>query len=171
MPEHPCDLLRRRWFLAFLGLAVLVTPAVVSRTPYVQAQDKPPYKDASLPVDVRVSDLLARMTLVEKIAQLVGIWDQTAKVQDAKGVFDAAKAKDVLGNGLGQASRPSEVKGANPGRREPREQATFTPRAFAMGIESATHRFPSGSDLSQLRWRTSRHKEAMGRPTRFDSSR
>jgi beta-glucosidase len=126
MPAHPCDLLRRRWLLALLGLAGLVVPAVIGQTPHVQAQDKPPYKDARLPVDVRVSDLLARMTAAEKIAQLVGIWDQTAKVQDASGTFDAAKARDVLGNGLGQSSRPSEVKGANPGRREPRQQAIFT---------------------------------------------
>ena len=35
-----------------------------------------PYKDAALAIDARVEDLLARMTLDEKIAQLGGLWSR-----------------------------------------------------------------------------------------------
>ena len=35
-----------------------------------ESKDLPPYKDASLPVETRIEDLLSRMTLDEKIAQL-----------------------------------------------------------------------------------------------------
>jgi beta-glucosidase len=40
------------------------------------AADTPRYRDASLPVDERVKDLLGRMTLEEKIAQGVGLLEQ-----------------------------------------------------------------------------------------------
>ena len=54
----------------------------------------PSYKNASLPAAVRVKDLLARMPLEEKAAQMVGIWQEKAtKLLDAEGDFDFAKAK------------------------------------------------------------------------------
>ena len=46
---------------------------------------QPRYKDSSQPVDVRVEDLLGRMTLDEKIAQLGCLWS-TALV--SQGAFD-----------------------------------------------------------------------------------
>eukprot|EP01079_Euglenida_sp_SAG-EU17-18_P002630 gene2630-3320_t len=48
---------------------VLVAPAMV----YAGLQDidtQPPYRDPNRPVDERVDDLLARMTINEKVAQL-----------------------------------------------------------------------------------------------------
>ncbi len=93
-------------------------------TSVMHAQDRPPYRDASRPVEARIADLLSRMTLEEKVAQLEGIWTQTAKIQDAEGRFDPAGAKALLGHGLGEVSRPSEVAGA-PRRRSPREHAEF----------------------------------------------
>ncbi len=47
-----------------------------------------PYKDASLPIEQRVADLLSRMTLEEKVAQIYQIWvipnvpESPAKVKD-----------------------------------------------------------------------------------------
>ncbi len=46
--------------------AVLVVLGVVMGTLAVIAQPLPPYKDASLPIERRVADLLARMSLEEK---------------------------------------------------------------------------------------------------------
>ena len=56
-------------------LAVLATLAVIlgatrSGAPTAQAQAPPAYRDASLPIDQRVSDLLSRMTLKEKVGQM-----------------------------------------------------------------------------------------------------
>jgi beta-glucosidase len=39
------------------------------------AQTALPYRDAKLPVEQRIADLLSRMTLEEKIAQLEGAWE------------------------------------------------------------------------------------------------
>jgi beta-glucosidase len=91
-----------------------------------EAQETPAYRDAKAPVEQRVADLLARMTLEEKVAQLVGTWQNKSfigatnpRIVDEKGVFDAAQAGVLLKHGLGEMSRPSENRG-------PREMAEFT---------------------------------------------
>jgi len=58
-----------------------------------------PYRDASLPVRKRVEDLLGRMTIEEKCAQLMGLWN--GGVEDFKPeIFsDPAKMKEIFGNG------------------------------------------------------------------------
>ncbi len=73
---------------------------------------KPPYRDASLAAAKRVKDLLSRMTLEEKAAQMVCIWRGKAEtLVDAKGDFDPRKAKEAFGHGqgIGQVGRPSDA--------------------------------------------------------------
>ncbi len=69
------------------------------------------YKSAEAPVDARVSDLLAKMTLEEKIAQIMTVWDAKAEVFDANGEFDAAKMSAKFPYGIGQFARPSDALG------------------------------------------------------------
>ncbi len=77
-----------------------------------------PYKDPLLPVEKRVADLLSRMTLQEKAAQMLCVWQKKAEtLVDADGNFDLKKAKAAFkaGNGLGQVGRPSDAgKGKGP---------------------------------------------------------
>jgi beta-glucosidase len=77
----------------------------------------PPYKNPKLPSDQRVKDLLRRMTIEEKAAQMVCVWREKAdKLVDAQGDFDYAKAKTAFANGCapGQVGRPSDSgKGKN----------------------------------------------------------
>src|SRR2546423_7634716 len=56
-------------------------------------QKTPPYKDAKLPVERRVADLLSRMTVEEKVGQLVhGLgWPMYARQGDSVGPSDAFK--------------------------------------------------------------------------------
>lgn len=61
-----------------------------------------PYQNPSLPVEERVADLLSRMTLDEKIAQLGSIWVFEI-LEDMK--FSEAKAKKLFSHGLGQVTR------------------------------------------------------------------
>lgn len=69
------------------------------------------YKDASKPVEARVDDLLRRMTLEEKAAQLVTLWEQKDKVQTDAGQFDSAEASANFPSGVGQIARPSDKRG------------------------------------------------------------
>jgi len=71
-----------------------------------------PYQNPSLPVARRVKDLLSRMTLEEKAAQMMCVWREKAgKLVDADGNFDPAKAKAAFrhGRGIGQVGRPSDA--------------------------------------------------------------
>ncbi|QIK78194.1 beta-glucosidase [Sphingomonas piscis] len=69
------------------------------------------YKDPRQPIEQRVEDLLSRMTLEEKAAQLITVWEGKAKIQTDAGVFDAAEASRNFPDGLGQVARPSDKRG------------------------------------------------------------
>ncbi|MGB7847154.1 MAG: glycoside hydrolase family 3 N-terminal domain-containing protein [Candidatus Acidiferrum sp.] len=77
----------------------------------------PAYKNPNLPSARRVKDLLSRMTLEEKAAQMMCIWrEKTITLVDEGGDFDPRKAKAAFssGHGLGQFGRPSDSgKGKN----------------------------------------------------------
>jgi beta-glucosidase len=89
---------------------------------------KAKYLDPKVPVDKRVADLLARMTLEEKIAQLHGYWFPKSGVlvdDQLKPSLANDKAKSLFVNGLGEISRPSE----NEDRKKnlgPRQEAELT---------------------------------------------
>src|SRR5574342_589630 len=71
-----------------------------------------PYRDADLAIEKRVDDLLSRMTLEEKAAQMRCIWREKPEMLiDADGNFDLQKAQTAFaaGCGLGQVARPSDA--------------------------------------------------------------
>jgi beta-glucosidase len=69
------------------------------------------YRDALQPIDARAKDLISRMTLDEKIAQIGGVWSY--EVLEAGG-FSPKKAETVIGNGIGQICRPGVATGFPP---------------------------------------------------------
>ena len=127
-----------------LGQAVLAAPLVfLAAAP----ADRPLYKDPSQSVELRVADLLGRMTLEEKVAQTLGMWKRKERITDDEGRFAVAKAAKVLGNGIGQIARPSEIRD-RPKRivLGPRENAAFVNAVqkwlvenTRLGIPALTH--------------------------------
>ena len=107
-----------------------------------------PYRDPSLPAEQRVADLLARMTLEEKTAQMMCVWQQKADtLVDANGGFDLAKARRAFahGNGIGQVGRPSDAgsSGHEPEKgRNPRAMAELTNAIQKFFIEESRLRIP-----------------------------
>jgi len=84
----------------------------------------PDYRNSQLPVEQRVADLLSRMTLDEKVAQLVCLWAERPQVKlqtdfsTDRGDFSPEKAAVVMKYGVGQIARQRE-------RKEPRDSAVF----------------------------------------------
>ncbi|KQR80564.1 glycoside hydrolase [Sphingomonas sp. Leaf343] len=72
----------------------------------------PLYRDARAPVDLRVRDLIGRMTLEEKVAQLITLSTTKRDVMNADRGFDAAMAGKAYPDGIGQIARPSDRGGA-----------------------------------------------------------
>jgi beta-glucosidase len=69
------------------------------------------YRDVSKSVDARAKDLISKMTLDEKMAQLGGIWSY--EVLEA-GRFSPKMAESQLKNGIGQICRPGVSTGLPP---------------------------------------------------------
>jgi len=74
--------------------------------------DGPSYRDSARPVAERVQDLLTRMTLDEKVAQLGAVWAGSL-MQD--GAFSATQAAQVLAHGTGHVTRIAATTVLGPG--------------------------------------------------------
>jgi len=89
----------------------------------------PLYKDSKQPIDIRVNDLLSRMTVDEKVAQTMTIWQKRNDfLYDSNGIFDIEKAKKNLSFGIGEVNRPSENPNGSNGNmgRNPKQMAEIT---------------------------------------------
>jgi beta-glucosidase len=106
----------------------------------------PLYKDARQPVAKRVDDLLARMTLDEKVAQLETVWENKSKLQTATGDFSPELAAKNFPNGIGGFARPSDYRGVTQSNgaagaageainRDPRQTAEFVNAAQHWAVE------------------------------------
>jgi beta-glucosidase len=103
----------------------------------------PAYKDVRLSASRRTKDLLSRMSLSEKAAQMMCVWQQkTQKLVDENGNFDLAKAAKAFkgGHGIGQVGRPSDA-GSTPTEpwkgRNARAQAELTNAIQKFFIENS----------------------------------
>ena len=99
-------------------LAVAATPAT-HRSPPPAPPPLLPYRNKALPVDRRVADLLARMTLEEKVAQLQSVnWDQTHLYDEKTRQFSDEEAHKLISHGIGEITRPGD-------KHDAREAAVF----------------------------------------------
>jgi len=126
-----------------------------------------PYRDPALPVGARVEDLLGRMSLDEKIAQLGCVWS-TALVED--GAFSRAKAGALIPHGTGHVTRIAGQTGLRP-----RECAAFANEIqrylveeTRLGIPAIVHEESTGGfsarDATQF-------PQAIGLAATFDPAR
>jgi beta-glucosidase len=106
--------------LASVALVVVVSAGLA------QQSNVPAYKDPKAPVPQRVRELMGRMTLEEKVAQLQSQWTLPAMAPGIPVVFEKdrlneAVVKPMLANGLGTFSFLDEFLGMSAGG--PREGA------------------------------------------------
>ncbi|HEX8667445.1 MAG TPA: glycoside hydrolase family 3 N-terminal domain-containing protein [Allosphingosinicella sp.] len=125
----------------------LASVSTAQNAPAAAPAQRPLYKDPAQPVARRVEDLLGRMTLDEKVAQLITVWEHKETVQTTDGTFSPEKASQAFPNGLGQIARPSDRRGvttANAGaagaaagavNRDARETADYVNAAQRWAVE------------------------------------
>ncbi len=107
---------------AVFTAVILTVFAVVSLFPANAGAKsaKPPYKNRDLPIDDRVKDLLARMTLEEKVAQMMSVWmakpNDNSRVPEDQlpfgGEFSEKIAKERIPHGIGHFARQREMRNA-----------------------------------------------------------
>lgn len=84
----------------------------ISRMKKSKPASHPLYKDRAAPPEKRVEDLLRHMTLGEKAAQMMCVWqEKKSRLLDGAGNFDFRKARAHFKNGagIGQVGRPSDA--------------------------------------------------------------
>ena len=131
-----------RWPLV---AAIVVGLASAAATGVAQTA-APIYKDPRQPVEARVNDLVSRMTLDEKIAQLETVWESKAKLQTPDGHFSPELASKNFPNGIGGFARPSDYRGVTQSNgaagaagetvnRDPRQTAEYVNEAQHWAVE------------------------------------
>jgi len=91
----------------------------------VEHEDILGYKNSRLSVKTRVADLLGRMTLEEKVAQMLCIWVQKKNMLfDQNGALDLTNLQCEFGGGVGQIARLSDTGGGL----DPRQMAELANR-------------------------------------------
>jgi beta-glucosidase len=94
-----------------------------------------PYTDHALPIEVRVADLLSRMSLTEKCAQLGSVW--AFEILDGA-ELQPARTAALLGSGIGEITR---VAGST--NLPPAEVAAATNRIQRYLVEETPHGIPA----------------------------
>jgi beta-glucosidase len=117
-------LIKKRSFGFSIGITFIVLVFGLPVAHMSPQENRPDYKNPRLPVERRVADLLSRMTLEEKVAQLTCLWGNRPQVNPQtdfatdRGDFSPAKAAEVMKYGIGQIARQRE-------RKDPRAGAKF----------------------------------------------
>src|SRR5262245_13808464 len=98
--------------------AILLAACLLGSTGWSFEPQTPDYRNAKLPIETRVADLLSRMTLDEKTAKMTTLWvnKPQQKAHDwsmpDRGDFSPDKAAVVMKHGIGQIARQRERKDA-----------------------------------------------------------
>jgi len=104
-------MIERRDFLR-LSASVSLLAFMPAALRAAAATARPLYRDPRAPIDLRVRDLMDRMTLDEKVAQIITLSRSKRDVMDEALRFDPAKAASLYPHGIGQIARPSDRGGA-----------------------------------------------------------
>ena len=135
----------RTWQVTMAALTCAATLASANPRPGQEI-----YKNPAAPVEDRIEDLLARMTLEEKIAQITAVWTKKADLLTPDGKLDTAKVRQLYPGGLGHWVRPNDLTGGpNPfvtKTLEPRRTAelvnavqTYSVKNTRLGIPTLFH--------------------------------
>ncbi|MBI1761572.1 MAG: glycoside hydrolase family 3 C-terminal domain-containing protein [Acidobacteria bacterium] len=101
----------RKFMFSFIAVTLLLAVGGALRNSSAQAPD---YRNATLPIERRVGDLLSRMTIEEKAAQMQTLWVRKPQQRRPngnfgdRGDFSPEEAAIVLKNGIGEIARQRE---------------------------------------------------------------
>lgn len=137
-----CPVRARKLIVTFLVCSLVSSASPVS----VAQSDRPAYRDSRLSIERRVADLLGRMTLEEKVAQMTSLWARKPQERDtgsggftARGNFSEAKARERMPHGIGQIARQQEGKDARQSAEFANAVQRFLVEKTRLGIPAILH--------------------------------
>lgn len=106
--------------------------ANITQEELVEREERVAYKNPHLAVEARTADLIGRMTLEEKVSQLLCIWQRKKEMLfDANGILDVDTMRRELKHGIGQIARLSDTSGGL----SPRQMAELANRLQKYFVE------------------------------------
>ncbi|NVM77534.1 beta-glucosidase [Duganella sp. SG902] len=120
--------------------ALLASASLICAIPAL-ASPAPLYKRSGQPIPERVRDLLQRMTLDEKVAQLCCLWMNKRMLVDVGTfAFSPERAAKAIPHGIGQIGRPSDLAGSarylTNSFREPEDMVNFINAVQKYAVEN-----------------------------------
>lgn len=100
----------RRVAIKWMASVPVVAAAATSGAAEAAADDYRLYLDPQAPISKRVEDLLGRMTLEEKVAQIIALWGTKSEIMDGL-AFSPQMASRAYPDGFGQLTRVSDKRG------------------------------------------------------------
>ncbi len=125
---------------AFAALLATALPAL-----YTGAAQGPDYRNASLPIERRVADLLSRMTIEEKAAQMQTLWVRKPQQRRPngnfgdRGDFSPEEAAVVMKHGIGEIARQRERTDARRGAQYANAVQKWLKENTRLGIPAMLH--------------------------------
>jgi beta-glucosidase len=128
----------------FVCLAAGLTPLLHWGWPVSQAQE-PDYRNANLPIERRVADLLSHMTIEEKAAQMTTLWVRKPQQRRPhgnfgdRGDFSPEEAAAVMKHGIGEIARQRERTDARRGATYANAVQKWLKENTRLGIPALLH--------------------------------
>ncbi|MEP7343135.1 MAG: glycoside hydrolase family 3 N-terminal domain-containing protein [Acidobacteriota bacterium] len=136
------NLLRSKlgFFCFFIGLALAIGFGL--KASHAQEAD---YRNANLPIERRVADLLSRMTIEEKAAQMQTLWIRKPQQRKPngnfgdRGDFSPEEASSVMKHGIGEIARQRERTDARRGASYANAVQKWLKENTRLGIPAMLH--------------------------------
>jgi beta-glucosidase len=123
------------------------------------------YKDPSQPTADRIEDLLGRMTVEEKVAQVTAIWKAKFRMDnDEDYSFNPDSARLVIPHGIGHITRPSELTGPPATGRTGAEEVEYLNAIQKWLVEETRLGIPALAHEESLHGLAARNATSWGQP-------
>jgi beta-glucosidase len=122
------------------------------------------YRDATQPVNERIADLIGRMTVEEKVAQVTAVWSDKHKMETEDFDFDPQGAREVMPHGIGHVTRPSELSGSGEPGRTGEEEIVYTNAIQRWLVEETRLGIPALMHEESLHGLAAKNATSWGQP-------
>ncbi|MTB51289.1 glycoside hydrolase family 3 N-terminal domain-containing protein [Lewinella sp. W8] len=160
-------------FLLFLALPFLAAldgcgeedASTTTTTTTPEPNTEALYRDTTQPTADRIEDLIGRMTVEEKVAQVTAVWKAKFRMDnDDDYSFNPDSARLVIPHGIGHITRPSELTGPPASGRTGAEEVEYLNAIQRWLVEETRLGIPALAHEESLHGLAARNATSWGQP-------